>query len=341
MKLKYYVLFSFAFMFFGGLYLYSLDTQDYTYTLPFSDLSLTLPIAVWIVGIVGLFFVATLICFVCMWVKDMLEEYRRKNDYDKLLSQINEQALNREIKNRVFKCKNFSELSKILQRFSLEPKLDSMQSFHRKIDNLFEAYKDVMSGKVVELKSYHLSHENKFNIQNLKNKISTNIKFAFQVLNEDYSEELKIYAVFEIFKNSDQKNIERLLQCIPKIPLNKEIAQGLFRNYLKYLKNIDRKDLFELFGKVGFEPREYIDFARESKGVLNPDEWISFFEEWADCNESVELAFFYVLFELEMIDKAKERHRTHIKGEYRILDAYFDLKDSGKNYPFDIFLLCF
>lgn len=271
----------------------------------------------------------------------MLEEYRRKNDYDKLLSQINEQALNREIKNRVFKCKNFSELSKILQRFSLEPKLDSMQSFHRKIDNLFEAYKDVMSGKVVELKSYHLSHENKFNIQNLKNKISTNIKFAFQVLNEDYSEELKIYAVFEIFKNSDQKNIERLLQCIPKIPLNKEIAQGLFRNYLKYLKNIDRKDLFELFGKVGFEPREYIDFARESKGVLNPDEWISFFEEWADCNESVELAFFYVLFELEMIDKAKERHRTHIKGEYRILDAYFDLKDSGKNYPFDIFLLCF
>lgn len=339
MKLKYYMLFSFVFMFFGGLYLYSLDSQDYTYTLPFSSHSLTLPIAVWIVGIVGLFFVATLICFVCMWVKDMLEEYCRNNDYDKLLSQINEQALSQEIKNRVFKCKNFSELSKILQRFSLEPRLDSAQSFHRKIDNLFEAYKDVMSGKVVELKSYRLSPENRFNIQNLKNKMNANAKFAFQILNENHSDELKTYAVLEILKNFDQKNLEKLLQCASRFPLNKEIAQGLFRIYLKHPASIQKKEFFELFSKVSFEVREYIDFARESKGVLQPDEWISFFEEWADCNENVELALFYVLFELEMIDKAKERHRTHIKGEYKILDAYFDLKQSGKNYPFDIFLL--
>lgn len=339
MKLKYYVLFAFIFMFFGGLYLYSLNDSEYTYAVPFSETSITLPVALWIVGVVGLFFVATLICFVCMWVKDMLEEYCRKNDYDKLLGQINEQALNQEIKSRIFKCKSFSDLSKILQRFSLEPKLDSMPSFNKKIDALFESYKDVMSGKTVELKSYHLSADNKFSIQNLKNKITANAKFALQVLNENHPDELKTYAIFEILKSNDQKNLERLLQYLPQLPLHKEMIQEMFRIYLKYPKALDKKELFKVFGGLGFVARDYIDFARESKGLLNPDEWISFFEEWADFDESVELAFFYVLFELEMIDKAKERHKTHIKGEYRILDAYFDLKQSGKNYPFDIFLL--
>lgn len=49
--------------------------------------------------------------------------------------------------------------------------------------------------------------------------------------------------------------------------------------------------------------------------------------------------FFYVLFELEMIDKAKERHRSHSKGEYKFIDAYLDLRSLNKNYPFDIFIL--
>ena len=109
MKLKYYVIFSFVFMLVIGLYVYSLESYNYTYEIP--------------------------------------EDFQRKNDYDKLLSQINEQSLNQDIKPRVYKRKAFSNLSKILQRFYLKPRLDSTESFNRKIDTLFENYKDVMSGK--------------------------------------------------------------------------------------------------------------------------------------------------------------------------------------------------
>lgn len=45
MKLKYYVLFAFIFMFFWGLYLYSLNDSEYTYAVPFSETSITLPVA--------------------------------------------------------------------------------------------------------------------------------------------------------------------------------------------------------------------------------------------------------------------------------------------------------
>ena len=157
MKLKYYVTFSAIFMLIIGVYAYELESSSYTYHIPFSQMNITLPIAIWIILILALFFVVTLIFFASAWAKDILENYQRKHDYDKLLTQINEQALNQDIKNRIFKRKAFGDLSKILQRFYLKPRLDSAESFNHKIDTLFENYKDVMSGKVVDLKNYHLS----------------------------------------------------------------------------------------------------------------------------------------------------------------------------------------
>ena len=339
MKLKYYVVFSFVFMFIMGLYVYSLESQSYTYNLPFSTAQLTLPVAVWILGIVLVFFIMTLIFFASAWAKEMLEDYHRKNDYDKLLTQINEQALNQPIKDRVYKRKAFGDLSKILQRFYLKPRLDSMESFNRKIDSLFETYKDVMSGKVVDLKKYHLSKDNKFNLQNLKNKIKANYKNGFSLLDEDYPNELQNYAILEILKNGDSKDLNKLVAQLPNLTLDKALVQELLQVYLKYPNTIETKHLSESFKNVGCEAFEYIQYAKESKGILSPDEWIRFFEECADNDEKAEMALFYVLFELEMIDKAKERHKSHAKGEYTAIDAYLDLKASGKNYPFDIFVL--
>lgn len=339
MKLKYYVIFSFVFMFIMGLYVYSLESSTYTYDLPFSTTQLTLPVAVWILGIVLVFFIMTLIFFASAWAKEMLEDYHRKNDYDKLLTQINEQALNQPIKDRVYKRKAFGDLSKILQRFYLKPRLDSMESFNRKIDSLFETYKDVMSGKVVDLKKYHLSKDNKFNLQNLKNKIKANYKNGFSLLDKEYPDELKSYATLEILKNGDSKDLDKLVAQLPNLTLDKALVQELLQVYLKYPNTIETKHLSESFKSAGCGAFEYIQYAKESKGILNPDEWISFFEECADNDENAEMAFFYVLFELEMIDKAKERHKSHAKGEYTAIDAYLDLKASGKNYPFDIFVL--
>lgn len=339
MKLKYYTLFSLVFCLILGLYVYSLESESYTYVLPFRDVSITLPVAIWIVGIIGVFFILTLVFFASAWAKDMFESYHRKHDYDKLLTQINEQALNQPIKNRIYKRKAFGDLSKILQRFYLKPRLDSAESFNHKIDTLFENYKDVMSGKVVDLKSYRLSKDNKFIIQNLKNKIRANYKMAFSVLQENESEELKKFALLEILKNADNKEFERLLSQMPELTLDKPIVKEILKIYLKYPQNIDNGNLSKGCKSVGFDTNDYLQFARDSQGILSPDKWIRLFEECADNDENAEMAVFYVFFELEMLDRAKERHRSHIKGEYKLIDAYLDLKNANKNYPFDIFLI--
>lgn len=339
MKLKYYVIFSAIFMLIVGIYTYDLESSLYTYHLPFSQTTFTMPVALWIVALIALFFVATLVFFASAWAQDLLENYHRKHDYDKLLSQINEQALNQNIKNRIYKRKAFSDLSKILQRFYLKPRLDSTESFNRKIDTLFENYKDVMSGKVVDLKNYHLSRDNKFNVQNLKNKIGANYKKGFQILEQDYPNELKSYAALEILKNAQLREIEKLPSLLTSEMIDKPIAQEVFKLYLKNAKDIAKTEVYGVLKKVNTSAMEYIQYAIQSKGVLEPNEWIRFFEGCADFDENAEMAFFYVLFELEMIDKAKERHRSHSKGEYKLIDAYLDLRSLGKHYPFDIFLL--
>lgn len=320
-----------------GLYIYSLESSSYTYIPPFGETFITLPISVWIVGIIFVFFVATLLFLASSFAKDVIESYQRKHDYDKLLSQINEQALNQAVRNRVYKRKAFGDLSKILQRFYLKPRLDSNECFNKKIDVLFEHYKDVMSGKVVELKNYNLSADNKFYLQNLKNKISANYKQGFVILQQDYPEELKNYAILAILKHADTKELEKILKS--PFNLTKPITQELFSLYIKSPKAIDVALLCDALKSVATTQAEYIAYARESKGKLSPDKWIRFFEMCADNDENAEIALFFVLFELEMIDRAKERHRTHQKGEYNIIDAYLDLKSSGKHYGFDIFLI--
>ena len=43
--------------------------------------------------------------------------------------------------------------------------------------------------------------------------------------------------------------------------------------------------------------------------------------------------------ELEMIDEAKERLNSHPQNELLKIRAYLDLKNLGKNYPLELFLL--
>ncbi len=56
MKLKYYVTFSAIFMLIIGVYAYELESSSYTYHIPFSQMNITLPVAIWIILILALFF---------------------------------------------------------------------------------------------------------------------------------------------------------------------------------------------------------------------------------------------------------------------------------------------
>ncbi len=343
MNFRYYTLFLFIFCMVFGSYLYLLDLGIYAPRVPFTNYELPpMPVAAWILALIGIFFICTLVLFGFSWGKEFMKGYHTQRDFGKLLSQINEQALNKPIESRIYKNAEISKISKILARFYLKPRLDSNECFESKIDKLFEDYKNVMNGKNVELKSYNLAKDNKFSIQNNKNKIQNDVKFAFNTLSKGEPEELRDYALTQILTNGDKKDLERLLSLdVAYEPHNshiKELKNSLIQAFVRENEVFSVEFLGKTFKKLGFSQADYLTFTKATKSVLLPDVWYHTIKNFADNDENAEIALFYVMFELEMIEQAKERRALHGKDEFGLIDAYLDLRKSGKRFPLDVFL---
>lgn len=334
MRFKYYMAFVVIFCAVLGIYAYTLELGNFTLTLP-NNRNLDLPVTLWLIIIVLIFCLCSSLLFASSWANTLIQSYRTRNDFNHLFSQINEQALNKPIESRVYKNADISKLSKILARFYLKPRLDSKECFEPKIDKLFENYKDVMNGKNVDLRAYNLSKENKFFIQNLKNKIQSDNKFAFNALSENNPQEIKDFALIQILSNGSAKDLERLFSL--QITYNASMKPSLIQAFVAHSDVFDAQKLSDICKQMHFCAQDYVELAQQSQNILQPDAWYKLFESLANNDEHAENALFYVMFELEMIEKAKERRALHGKDEYRLIDAYLDLKESGKYYPLDIF----
>ncbi|WP_394997130.1 hypothetical protein [uncultured Helicobacter sp.] len=334
MRFKYYMAFVVVFCVVLGIYAYTLELGNFALTLP-TGRELDLPVSLWLIILILVFCLCSSILFASSWASSLMRSYRTRNDFSHLFSQINEQALNKPIESRVYKNPDISKLSKILARFYLKPRLDSNECFEPKIDKLFENYKDVMSGKSVDLRAYNLSKDNKFSIQNLKNKIQSDSKCAFNALSDTQPQEIRDFAVVQILTHGSSKDIERLLSS--QVGYNASMKPSLIHAFIANHELFSPETLSRISQQMSFNAQDYVQLAQQSKDILEPHAWYKLLESLANADEHAENALFYVMFELEMIDKVRERRALHGKDEYRLIDAYLDLKDSGKHYPLDIF----
>ena len=334
MRFKYYMAFVVVFCVVLGIYAYTLELGNFALTLP-TGRELDLPVSLWLIILILVFCLCSSILFASSWASSLMRSYRTRNDFSHLFSQINEQALNKPIESRVYKNPDISKLSKILARFYLKPRLDSNECFEPKIDKLFENYKDVMSGKSVDLRAYNLSKDNKFSIQNLKNKIQSDSKCAFNALSDTQPQEIRDFAVVQILTHGSSKDIERLLSS--QVGYNASMKPSLIHAFIANHELFSPETLSRISQQMSFNAQDYVQLAQQSKDILEPHAWYKLLESLANADEHAENALFYVMFELEMIDKVRERRALHGKDEYRLIDAYLDLKDSSKHYPLDIF----
>ena len=335
MNFKYYMGFSVVFCMVLGVYAYSLDLGDYSLNLLYLDHEVTLPIALWLIIIVLVFFVCTLVLFGANFIQELLKSYHTKNDFNKLIMQISEQALHKTVPQRIYKNSHIALLSKVFGRFILMPKVDSKKCLESKVDKLIQDYESIINGEVVELKHYDLEKDNQLSIQNNKNRIRNDKKFAFSMLEKDECDELKDFAITQILESSDKKELEKFFTSgVALKPLHKDaLLKALTREHEK----LDTNLIVTSLKQVKFTQSDYLQFAKNSKQILEPDRWYKLFENLASNDEMADIALFYVMLELEMIDRVRERRSLYGKDELRFIDAYLDLRDSSKHYSLDIF----
>ena len=335
MGIKKYIVLTLIYLLAVGLYVYSFNGD--TYTLEISTLSLTLPIAVWIVMPAILLFVASVVHMLFYSFKEFLQSRALKKDFESYKNLFANKILFEKRKIN-FKTEWFKFVGKSLELTEYKENKDIVID-DEKIVELRNLVAKIEDGEVVELKKYKLSKDNPLVIKNKLNKLKADPKYASTILKEcdDKTSELCQKAYFEFLKYASFDEIKKL-----DFPPTKEMFRVLMERYL------DENDSFEipleaiedLLMKFKATREDYLELAYEIKAKLEPDALIAMFEKLYNSPDHEEAAdaYLYVLYELQMIDKIRDILENSDEGEFTKFKTLLFLRDHGKNVNSGLFL---
>ncbi len=338
MKFKYYIGALFVFIVLLGLYVYSLSGESYSFAIPFSMQSITLPVAVWFIVPVVIFFIIVAFLEIGGSYRMWRKRTKYKRDYKILLEQIENQLLSKDVPFKQPTMNRYKSLSILLSNLTLDVKDGiALKSGETRLDEMIEILGDLKRGEYVNLKKFNPSEKSPFMHKNILNQIHSDEKFALEVLKKSsFNEEYKREAFKKLLNQGEAKTIKHF---IGEIKFNKELANDVLG--MCYAKKMDfsNDEIAQLCAEVGYSKEDYLLLAQKLKECYEPAAWVSLFETLSNKDEHAEMAYFYVLLELEMIDEAKERLNTYPQNELLKVRAYLELKDLGKKYPLELFLL--
>ncbi|WP_120944695.1 MULTISPECIES: hypothetical protein [Helicobacter] len=335
MKLRYYTAFTLLFLIVLGWYIHGI-VPGY-FALPIATSTLDLPIALWIVGVVLLFFVCTLFFVLMGSVAGFCARYHERRDLQKLVHQIIEQDTKHSFDKASYHNPLFALLSRILARFKLQADPNTPESGHEQLDRLFSYYQDINEEREVNLQKYDFCPQNPFYIHNLHNQIRQDLKRAQEILkSQAFDAPLRRHALLAVIQRGSSKDLLKALKEAQPL-LDRTILAHLLDAYWRAKIPLSPEEMTRLCALVGYESQDYLQLAKQTKALLAPDARFKFFELLAAQDERAEKSFLYVLLDLEMIDQAKERLSSHPKDEFMVINAYLELKSMDKNYPLEVF----
>jgi len=332
MGLKKYVVLVVLFVVLVYGYVFSLELGDYKVTV--LDISVNLPIAVWIILPLALLFIATLGHILFYGLLGSLKQRAVQKDHENMVMFIKSNLLGKTF-NKKFKTPGFKSLYNVLKQFELQLKDETFSSTDEELNKIVANIKDIHNGKFVDDKSVKFTEYSDISTENIINKVNENIDFAQDVLKK--SENYNINVVRQAFINVlEQKSMTTMKKLFKNIKLDKELA---FRLFEKDAKNPDfgltNEEIVKIVKDLDLTTEEYLTLAKIYETELKPDEIIALFENLSNQIEKAIPAYLHVLFEYEMIDKVREIVEATPEDEYTAFKALLDLKDAGKHYSLD------
>ncbi len=337
MQFKRFMIYSAVLIAIVGVYTYVNIGGEFSLTIPFLDMNVSQTVALWVVFPLIVMFLLTSIHLMFAKVKDYFHKRRYQKDHKNLVEFIKRRVVDDEIDTDI-KTKEYQELYFILRRAKMYPDVSSQRSGNEEMDELFEDISKVYSGEYIDLKKYHLPKKSDILKKNRLNRLKSDTKYAFEILkNQEEDEDLKLIAFENIIDNNHSKEIKKYIDIISKD--KKRIFDILKLMFEKKLDvSFSNEELLGLIKNAKFQKDDLIELAKISKMYYLPDDWVKLFEYFSDNYEHAEDAYIYVLFDLEMIDRANERLINTSNDEMQKFKAYLSLKESGKHYPVELFV---
>lgn len=332
MGLKKYIGFSLLLIIAVALYVYSVESGSYEITV--LDYTMQLPTVLWIIIPVAALFFFTVLHLVFYGSLNFFKTRGFIKDEESIVETIKSLLLQKEDKRR-FKTQGYKNLASILKQLDISVKEGTFTSSNEELNTIVASIKDIESGKHIADKSLKLNPDSALAKKNLINKINEQIDYAVDVLKkqDNFAEEVVKAAFYTVLENKSMTTVKKVYS---NVKLTKDMALKLF---LKDIDNsefgLSKEEIQKITKSLDYTEQEFLTLAKLYKDALNPDKLLDLFETLSNDNEAAAGAYFYILLELEMIEKLKDLLSGYNDNEHKAIRAVLDLKDAGKHYSLE------
>ncbi|NVJ53167.1 MAG: hypothetical protein HWD90_05695 [Campylobacteraceae bacterium] len=332
MGLKKYIGFSLLLIIAVSLYIYSVESGSYE--IKVLDYTMQLPIVLWIIlpAIVLFFFSVLHLMFYSSLNFFKTRSYIK--DEESIVETIKSLLLQKEDKRR-FRTKGYRNLASILKQLDLSVKDGTFTSSNEELNNIVSSIKDIEAGKYISDRNLKLNPDSQLAKKNLINKVNEQIDYAVDVLKkqENFSEDVVRAAFYTVLENKSMTTVKKVYS---DVKLTKDMSLKLF---LKDIDNpefgLSKEEIQRITKSLDYTEQEFLTLAKLYKDALSPDKLLDLFETLSNDNEAAVGAYFYILLELEMIERLKDLLSGYNDNEHKAIKAVLDLKDAGKHYSLE------
>ncbi|MDR1461199.1 MAG: hypothetical protein LBI78_06090 [Campylobacteraceae bacterium] len=335
MGIKQYIVFSVLLLAIVGIYVYSIvPNENAYYTLTFFNYSWELPIAVWFIIPAVALFIASVIHMLFYSVKNFLAKRLTKKDYETLVLHIKHTLLGEE-KDLEYKTEPFKALAAAIKKMSYNPKSADEKTGEKELDEIFSILEKIRNGEYVDLKKFRLRSDNDLLNQNRLNFSQNDKKFIDETLKHCSSLDSEICkkAFYTLLKQASYADIKGY-----NFDLTSDMLLILFKRFTDQnddftLSNAEIKELLE---KTPMSSSEFLDTAKILKIVVEPDALLKLYDNVQSKNQHAAFAYLYILFELRLIDKARDFLENNEDSEFEKFRILLFLRDNGKIVDTDL-----
>ncbi|MDR0579628.1 MAG: hypothetical protein LBG21_03395 [Campylobacteraceae bacterium] len=337
MGIKQYIVFSILLLAIIGIYVYSVvPNESAYYTLTFFSYSFELPVAVWFIMPVFLLFVASVTHMLFYSIKNFLTKRLTKKDYEMLITHIRYVLLGEE-KDFEYKTEPFKILSSVLKKMRYDPKSTDEKTGEKELDEIFNILERIRNGEYVDLKKFRLRSDNELLNQNRLNFPQNDRKIIEEILKPCGSLNSQIckkafYALLQQASYSDIKHYG--------FDFTNDMLLILFKRFADQNDNftLSIDEIKELLEKTPINSNEFLSTAKILKSAIEPDTLLKLYDNVQSKNHHAAFAYLYILFELRLIEKAREFLESSEESEFEKFRILLFLRDNGKIVDTDLII---
>jgi len=332
MRLGLYIIASILLMAIVGIFIYMVNPGNYTYNeLGFP---LELPIALWVVLPMFALMLASLLHMIFYGTKNFFKFKKWESDTNTLDDAVY-WALLHEPQVHKFNLPQLKQTASLLSVSSINV-IGKVENNSEKLEEALAIVSAIQSGEYVDLKAKKLSRVlsagNPLVKQNMLNRLEHDESFAEEIIQDrlSFDDSLFTTALKKFAKTTTFIQAQKRLELFDRESFMILIGRVTEKDDLGLTKDILDKFIVSL--ESSLECGDYLKMSTLMMKKLSPYENLLVWKEYQSTYHKAEIAYLYLLFEYEMIDKAGEYLREHGENDFKRFRALYELKKEDKKY---------